>query len=64
LALYLYRDFGIDPPAEPSASDVVRVFQAEFGYLTLEGEPSDDFKRLYKDDSKSGSTAGLFEDLP
>ena len=57
LAVFLYRDYGIDCPY-PSIQNLIDIFAYEFGYATVEGEePNEDFEILY-----SPKTALSWED--
>jgi hypothetical protein len=63
LAIYLYRDFGIEiEGGEPGVSDVVKIFRYEFGYEDDSGQVSDDFEVVFSDESDVGSTADMFEE--
>jgi hypothetical protein len=60
LAALLFRDYGFEP-AQPSLSDIVRIFRDTFGYATA---PSDaEFSHLFSDDSSSRSASNWFEVL-
>lgn len=64
LAVYLYRDYGIEVEGEASVADVVSVFLYEFGYEDEAGLSSPDFATLFTDESDVGSTAEMFEGAP
>ena len=57
LAVFLYRDYGIDCPY-PSIQNLIDIFAYEFGYVEAEGAaPNEDFNVLY-----SPATALSWED--
>jgi len=62
LAVVLYRDYALRS-FPPSISDLIHVFQSEFGYLDESGEPTPEFKHLYLDESTSGSFENWFAEI-
>jgi hypothetical protein len=64
LAVYLYRDYGIEIDGEANVAEVVSVFLYEFGYQDESGRLSADFATLFTDESDVGSTAEMFEEAP
>ena len=59
-AVVLYRNYALRT-YPPSVSEWVRVFQEEFGYLDESGDPTEEFKHLYHDESEYESYEDWFD---
>lgn len=59
-ALVFYRDYALRV-YPPSISAWVRVFQDEFGYLDDSGDPTEEFRHLYHDESEHESYEGWMD---
>lgn len=64
LAVFLYRDFGIDDAEGPTAATLVSIFRDEFGYRANEPTESGEFDKLFLDESGVGDSADWFVEAP